>query len=387
MSFKAFNPAAFTFTSHLNVRFGSGAIRSLRGELAALQLNRVFFITDPGVKKAGMVDGPVKALEDAGIAVELFSEVEANPRDTTIEAAVDKVKAFGAEVVIGFGGGSAMDAAKGAALLATNGGRIADYDGTDRVRINPLPLVAVPTTAGTGSEVTANAAITHTERHYKMSVRSPRIIPSLAILDPDLLHSLPKFVAATSGIDALVHAVEGFLSLRSSALSDVIAREAMRLLYRNLRPFVAHPANPEAAGAMLFGSMLAGIVISNTGTGNDHAIARALGGVCDVAHGVATAIMLPPVLQFNALARPEKMSLIAEDFELSTAGGPQITARRVVEELQSLLVDLGVPTTLSEVGVTREVVPNLVEVAIGNVGPNPRRTTKGDIERLILSVF
>lgn len=387
MSFKAFNPAAFAFTSNLNIRFGSGAIRSLRGELSALQANRVFFITDPGVKKAGIVDGPVKALEDAGIAVELFSEVEANPRDTTIEATVNKVKAFGADVVVGFGGGSAMDAAKGVALLATNGGRIADYDGTDRVRIDPLPLVAVPTTAGTGSEVTANAAVTHTERHYKMSVRSPRIIPSLAILDPDLLHSLPKFVAATSGIDALVHAVEGFLSLRSSALSDVMAREAMRLLYRNLRPFVAHPANQEAAGAMLFGSMLAGIVISNTGTGNDHAIARALGGVCDVAHGVATAIMLPPVLQFNALARPEKMSLIAEDFELSTAGGAQVTARRVIEELQSLLVDLGVPTTLSEIGVTREVVPELVEVAIGNVGPNPRRTTKEDIERLILSVF
>lgn len=387
MPVSAFNPAAFSFTSNLNVRFGSGAIARLGEELSAMQARRVFFVTDPGVKKAGIVDGPLKALQDAGIAVELFSEVEANPRDTTIEATVGKVKAFGADSVVGFGGGSAMDAAKGVALLATNGGRIADYDGTDRVRVNPLPLIAVPTTAGTGSEVTANAAVTHTERHYKMSVRSPRIIPALAILDPDLLRSLPKFVAATSGIDALVHAVEGFLSLRSSALSDVIAREAMRLLHRNLRPFVAHPANKEAAAAMLFGSMLAGVVISNTGTGNDHAIARALGGVCDVAHGVATAVMLPPVLQFNALAHPGKISLIAEDFGLSTEGGPQATARRVVEEVQALLADLGVPTTLSEIGVTREVVPDLVDVAIGNVGPNPRQTTKEDIERLILSVF
>ncbi len=384
MSLQAPDLRQFAFMSRINLRFGIGAANDLPAEILALGAGRVFIVSDPGVSKAGLMEGPAGLLEKAGLAVERFTDVEANPRDTTIEGIVDRLKAFGADAVIGFGGGSAMDAAKGAALLATNGGRLRDYDGQNRVEVDPLPLIAVPTTAGTGSEVTANAAITDAERHYKMSIRSPRIIPSLAVLDPGLLASLPASVAATSGIDALVHAIEGYLSLRSSALSDLFAREAIRIIHRNLRPFVANPSNQRAAGSMLYGSMLAGLVISNTGTGNDHAVARALGGVCDVPHGLATAIMLAPVLEFNALACPEKIECIASDMGLP--GGVD-AAEALVAEIRGMLADFDLPATLGAIGIDRKVVPELVEVALGNVGPNPRRTGRDDLERLISAAF
>lgn len=381
------NGAPFSLTARLNIRFGRGVVAGIASELRALGGTRAFFVADRGVRDAGLTKRPLGVFRDAGIEVEGFYEAEPNPRDTTIERGAELLAAFGADVVIGFGGGSAMDAAKGIALLATNGGELADYDGTDKIGRDTLPLIAVPTTAGTGSEVTANAAITNTSRHLKMSIRSPRLLPSLAIVDPDLLASLPHMIAATSGADALVHAVEGCLSLRASPLTDVFALEAMRLLHANLRPFVANPANSDAASAMALGSLLAGVVISNTGTGNDHAIARALGGVCDMPHGLATAVMLPPVLRFNALARPEKMVHIARAFGLTAQDGAATTARAVVEDVEALISDLRIPTRLSELGVERAQISQIVEIALGNVGPNPRRTTKQDLEQLIEDVF
>lgn len=377
----------FSFVSMLNIRFGTNQIAHLPNEIRTLGAKRAFIVADPGIVQAKLLDKPLESLRQAGITADVFADVEANPRDTTIDTGCNRLKNFDADVVVGFGGGSALDTAKGIALLTTNGGSICDYDGVDKVHTDPIPIIAIPTTAGTGSEVTANAAITNTRSHYKMSVRSPRIIPCRAIVDPTLLASLPRFIAATSGIDALVHAIEGFLSIRSSVISDVFAREAVRLLAANLRPFVANPRNLQAASAMHLGSLLAGVVISNTGTGNDHAIARALGGVCDVAHGLATAILLPPVLAFNAQARPDKMVLIAEDLGLPMMGTPSEVARRVVTEAESLLVDLGVPGSLTEIGIQRDVIPDLVDVAIGNVGPNPRRTTRDELRQLIEAAF
>lgn len=375
----------FSLVANLNLRFGAGTVGTLAKEVKALGGSRVFLVADRGVEQAGLMKAPIAAMQDADIAVEAFTDVEPNPRDVTIEGAAKKLSQFGADLVIGFGGGSAMDAAKGVALLATNGGRIIDYNGTDKVDRDTLPLIAVPTTAGTGSEVTANAAITDSVNHVKMSVRSPRLLPRVAIVDPVLLGSLPHIVAATSGIDALVHAIEGYYSLRSSALSDVFALEAIRLLHTNLRPFVSNPANIEAASAMAMGSLLAGVVISNTGTGNDHAIARALGGVCDMPHGLATAVMLAPVLRFNALACPAHTAKLAECF------GLEADARRaaavVVEEVEALIADLRVPDRLGPLGVSRNQISEIVDIAHGNVGPNPRKTSKEDLTRLIEEVF
>jgi alcohol dehydrogenase class IV len=378
---------SFQFTAHINLRFGAGASRQLALELAGMGLKKAFVVTDPGVHGAGLTAGLLQGLEQSGLVTKVFSDVEANPRDATIHAGAEIARSFGADAFIGFGGGSAMDAAKGMALLATNGGNIRDYDGINKVSKDLPFLAAVPTTAGTGSEVTANAALTNSETHYKMSLRSPRLLPRLAVVDPQLLSSLPKTVASTSGLDALSHAIEGYLSVRASALSDVFALESIRLIGRHLRPFVANPANAEAAAGMALGSTLAGFVISNTGTGNDHAIARALGGLFDTPHGLATGVLLPHVMRFNASARPERYQQIALALGMPTQGTPMAVAESVCAEVGQLVRDVGVPERLSAIGVDGSRVSDLVEIALKNVGPNPRRTSRDEMRALIESML
>lgn len=377
----------FQFSAHINLRFGAGAVNALPTEIVALGARKVMIVTDPGVHRAGLTTGLLDGLKAQGVAFEVFDEVESNPRDTTIHAGAERALSFKPDLFVGFGGGSAMDAAKGIALLVTNGGNIGDYDGTDKVKKDLPYLIAVPTTAGTGSEVTANAALTNSQTHSKMSVRSPRLMPKMAVVDPVLLASLPKIMAATAGLDALSHAIEGFLSVRASVLSDVFALESIRLIGRNLRPFVANPANVEAASAMALGSTLAGFVISNTGTGNDHAIARALGGLFDTPHGLATGVLLPHVMRFNAPARPERFVRMAQVLGMSIDGDDVTVADRVCDAVEQLVRDVGVPTHLASINIDRASIPDLVAIALRNVGPNPRRTSADEMKALIETAF
>lgn len=388
MTFQGFTGSgAFQFVGNINLRFGGGSAQTLPAELKALGVRKPFVMIDPGVFQASVAAPILKALEGAGVAATVFTEIEPNPRDDTIHRAFDVAKASGSDGIVGIGGGSAMDSAKGVGLLMTNGGAIADYDGINKVGNDLPPVVAIPTTAGTGSEVTANAALTRSSDHYKMSLRSPRLLPKVAIVDPLLLKTLPRGVAAASGLDALTHAIEGYLSVRASPLSDFFALRAMELLALNVRAFVANPENLEAASSMALGSMLAGLVVSNTGTGNDHALARALGGLCDVTHGVATAMLLPHVMAFNASARPERYVDIARAIGIATHGTPREVAARTVDEMHQLLRDLDLPLRLRDVGVGEDKVPALVEVAIKNVGPNPRRTAAKDLEAILKAVY
>lgn len=388
MSFVGFSGGtSFQFAANINLRFGCGISNTLAAELAGMDVRKPFMMVDPGLYQSGVTTSLIQALDTAHVEFNLFTEIESNPRDQTIHRAFEVAKAAGCDCVVGIGGGSAMDAAKGVAVLMSNGGSIGDYDGINKVKKDLPPVVVIPTTAGTGSEVTANAALTRSADHYKMSLRSPRLLPKLAILDPLLLRTLPRSVASTSGLDALTHAIEGYLSIRSSPLSDFFALRAMELLARNIRAFVANPENVEASSSMLMGSMLAGLVISNTGTGNDHALARALGGLCDVPHGVATALLLPQVMAFNASARPERYVDIARAIDVSTAGTMREVATRVVDDMQQLLRDLDVPLRLRDVGVSEDKIDALIEVAIKNVGPNPRRTTRADLEKILRAVY
>jgi 1,3-propanediol dehydrogenase len=201
------------------------------------------------------------------------------------------------------------------------------------------------------------------------------------------LRTLPRGAAAASGLDALTHAIEGFLSVRASPLSDMFALQAMNLLASNVRAFVANPENLDAASRMALGSMLAGLVVSNTGTGNDHALARAIGGLCDVAHGVATAMLLPHVMAFNASARPERYVEIAKAIGVAVQGSPREVATHAIDEIRQLLTDLDLPTRLRDVGVPQERLQEVVEVAIKNVGPNPRRTSPQDLSAILSAVY
>ncbi len=377
----------FQFTANINLRSGPGSALLLARELEAFGARRPFIIIDPGVHACGACTDVLGSLEAAGIQALVFTAIEPNPRDTTIHTAFEQARQNDCDSVVGIGGGSAMDAAKGVAVLLSNGGQIQDYDGINKVGKDLPPVIAIPTTAGTGSEVTANSALTRSKDHYKMSLRSPRLLPRLAILDPTLLRSLPHSVAATSGMDALTHAIEGYLSVRASPMSDLFALEAIRLIAAHLRPFVANPENAQAASQMLTGSMLAGLVISNTGTGNDHALARALGGLCDIAHGTATALLLPQVLAFNAIAQPERMRHIAQAMGLSTAGSAREISEWLVQDIDTLLDELHIPRKLSELGVQQAQIPDLVQVALKNVGPNPRRTNAADLERILRTLY
>lgn len=377
----------FQFTAHINLRVGNGAALQLPTELDALNVKNPFFVIDPGVHQAGLCQPILDKLEQLSRPFTVFTDVEPNPRDTSIQRAFEIAREAKCDGVIGIGGGSSMDSAKGIAVLLTNGGNIQDYDGINKVTKDLPPVIAIPTTAGTGSEVTANSALTRSADHYKMSLRSPRLLPKLAILDSALLRTLPRSVASTSGMDALTHAIEGFLSVRASPISDLFALEAMHLIAHNIRPFVANPDNQHATTQMLLGSMLAGLVISNTGTGNDHALARALGGLCDVAHGTATALLLPEVMRFNASAQPEKFRQIASAMGISINGTTREIAEQLVDEISHLLDELGVPRRLSEVGVQESHVPDLVQVALRNIGPNPRRTTAQDLERILRAIL
>ena len=388
MTFQGFTGGGmFTFVANINLRVGSGTAQTLAAELGALGVSKPFVMIDPGVHQGGVAAPILKTLEAGGIAARVFTEIESNPADVTIERAFAVAQQSDCDSVVGIGGGSAMDSAKGVGLLMANGGAIADYDGMNKVKRDLPPVIAIPTTAGTGSEVTANAAVTRASDHYKMSLRSPRLLPKLAIIDPLLLRTLPRGAAAASGLDALTHAIEGFLSVRASPLSDMFALQAMNLLASNVRAFVANPENLDAASSMALGSMLAGLVVSNTGTGNDHALARAIGGLCDVAHGGATAMLLPHVMAFNASARPERYVEIAKAIGVAVHGSPREVAMHAIDEIRQLLTDLDLPTRLRDVGVPQERLQEVVEVAIKNVGPNPRRTSPQDLSAILSAVY
>ncbi len=374
----------FSFVTSMNLKCGAGVASTLGDETRNLGFEKVVFVTDPGLRAAGVVDKALHSLSKAGIDAQVFDEVEPNPKDATIENAWDTLKTANPDAVIGFGGGSAMDTAKAMAVLSRNPGRLRDYDGAGKIGNNVLPIIAVPTTAGTGSEVTSNAAITDAKQKYKMSLRSPGLIPVLAMLDPVLLATLPRRIAAESSMDAIIHAAESLVSNKANLVSQALSDQALGYLCPNIRPFVAARDNTPVAEKMLVGSMLAGVVIGNTGTGADHALARALGGTYDLPHGLACSLMFPYVVRFNFIACPEKYRLFAARLGLDVSyHHDSRVCDMLVDELFRLCADLGIPTRLSEVGLTNLAIDDLAEIAQKNSGPNPRETTARDLAGLL----
>jgi alcohol dehydrogenase class IV len=374
----------FSFRTSMNLKCGAGIVSTLGAEMRGLGFGRLVFVTDPGLRASGVVDKALESLSQAGVDFQVFDGVEPNPKDITVENAWETLKSANPDAVIGFGGGSAMDAAKAMAVLARNPGHLRDYDGTGKIGNETLPVIAVPTTAGTGSEVTSNAAITDAKRKYKMSLRSPSLIPCLAMLDPTLLATLPRRIAAESSMDAIIHAAESLVSNKANLVSEALAIQALDYLCPSIRPFVAARNNALVAERMLVGSMLAGTVIGNTGTGADHALGRALGGMYDLPHGLACSLMFPYVVRFNFIASPKKYRLFASKLGLDVSRHhDSMLCDMLVDELFRLCADLGIPTRLSEVGLSDIAVGDLAEIAQKNSGPNPRETTVKDLEALL----
>ena len=308
---------------------------------------RPFLVTDRGMDAAGTL----RRLRDLIPGVPVFDEIEPNPRHTSVDKGGEIVRNIKPDLIIGLGGGSVLDAAKAVALLATNPGRIEAYEGRERYKNPPLPVLAVPTTCGTGSEVTWVSVITHTERRFKMSIKGPLMYPAVALVDPDLLQTLPPALIASTGMDALTHALEAYTSKPASCLTDMLALEALRLIFRHLpAAYQDIQHNAEAREGLMLGSLLAGMAFGNSDVGAVHCLAESIGSLYDTPHGVANAVFLPYVMEFNLSDARDKYAAVAaavglEPPDKDEAAG--LLIRKIKDLSRSLSIpsfqDLGIP--------------------------------------------
>ncbi|MGN0505721.1 MAG: iron-containing alcohol dehydrogenase [Lachnospiraceae bacterium] len=371
----------FTFSVPQNITVGRGSLAKLPQVAGELGGTHAFIVSDAYLNKIGLVTTCADALEKAGIQTDAFTETEGNPSVETVEKATAAFKASGADFIIALGGGSPMDVAKAVGVVAKYGGSITEYEGGGKVPGDIVPLIAVPTTAGTGSEVTAFSVITDHSRNYKLTVFSYKLIPKYAILDAELLTTAPASVAAACGVDAMIHALEAYISKAASPFSDAMAEKALELIGKNIRAYVADRKNLEAAEAMAVGSLFAGIAFSWARLGNVHAMSHPVSAYFNVPHGVANAILLPVIVEYNALADRGKYRNIYRYISREAVPSEHFAPELLAEELKALNKALGIPASLSEVGVTEDKLDAMAEDAMksGNVAVNPRSTTKEDI--------
>ncbi|WP_160285616.1 iron-containing alcohol dehydrogenase [Pseudomonas knackmussii] len=374
-------PFSFATTAQILCESGS-AVRL--GELCRERgASRVMLVSDPGIARLGLLDGVLPSFASAGVAIEVFDQVLADPPESVVLQAVAQARSMGAQLVVGFGGGSSMDVAKLVALLAHPQAiqGLGEVFGVGNARGPRLPLIQVPTTAGTGSEVTPIAIVT-TGETTKTGVVSPYLLPDLAVLDADLTLGLPPAVTAATGIDAMVHAIEAYTSkLKKNPLSDLLAREALRLLASNLDEVVRNGANREARQAMLLGACLAGQAFANAPVAAVHALAYPLGGHFHIPHGLSNALVLPEVIRFNAAsAAPLYAELAPLLLGSRLQAGGDLT-EQFIAELAELSPRSGLPSRLRDAGVPEERLPTLARDAMLQqrlLVNNPREVSEAD---------
>ncbi|MCB2184940.1 MAG: iron-containing alcohol dehydrogenase [Deltaproteobacteria bacterium] len=371
--------------------FGAGAAAKLGEEVKLLGAERVLVVIDPQVQELGAADAALASLEQAGLEVFSYGQVTREPEPTEADAAAELGRGGEVQAVVGIGGGSAMDLAKAAGVLITNEGQATDYVGLELVKNPGKPVICVPTTAGTGSEVTFTAVFTRRADQFKGGINGRYLYPHTAILDPLLTVTCPAYISAIVGLDALTHAMEAYTSLAATPLSDMNALQAIGLIGGSLRQAVANGNNLEARRDMLLGAYLAGLALAQAGVGAVHAMAYPLGAFFDIPHGEANATLLPFVLEHNHLAAPERFADMAEAFGEVPAG---LTTWEmgdfVVDEVYKLNRHLGIPSSLSELGVPRSEVERLAEKAMTVARPianNPRQVTAKDLEGIYQKAF
>jgi alcohol dehydrogenase len=375
--------AAFNFSTVGHIISDPGAARRL-GQLVAERfpaVRRAVLVTDAGFLRTGLADAPRQDLAEHGISVEVFSDVVADPPEAVVNNAVQFARRHDAELVIGLGGGSSMDVAKLVAVLANSQQALADIYGIGKVTDARLPLVQVPTTAGTGSEVT-NIAIVTTGETTKMGVVAPQLYADLAVLDATLTLGLPPVVTAATGIDAMVHAIEAYTSKhKKNPMSDMLARQALSLLSRNLIPACENGANLEARQAMLLGACLAGQAFSNAPVAAVHALAYPIGGIFHVAHGLSNSLVLPHVLRFNLPFAATHYAELAGFVVPDASGSEEARAHALIVATQQIATVTGIETTLQQVGIAESDLDRLADDAMLQtrlLGNNPRDVTRED---------
>ena len=374
-----------------DIQFGPGVLQSLPSRVQAIGVRKAFLVTDSGLREAGILDTVVALLQGNGIPVEVCDRVKADSGSQLIDSTTAELKQSDAGIVIGIGGGSSLDTAKAIAALATNPGSCLDYIGLHKVRNKPLPVIAIPTTAGTGSEVTLWSVFTDDSKGLKVAIGGFLLYPSVALCDPELTLTLPAHLTASTGMDALAHAIECYTNTACQPISGALALEAIRLIGLHLRTAVLNGSNREARYAMMLASTMAGIAMNPTRLGLAHALAMPLGSwSLHVPHGLILAMLLPLAMEFNYLAQADRF------VDVARALGEPIdhlsrmeAARSAVEAVRVLARDIGIPASMAAYGLRPEHIKPVVEEAMksGNIPVNPRKTAAADLERILRSLL
>lgn len=344
---------------------------------------KVLIVTDPGVLAAGTVTQVVAALEAVGIETAIFSGVSPNPRAAEVMAGAEFYQRSGCDVIVAVGGGSPMDCAKGIGIVSTNKRHILEFVGVDNVAVPGPPLICIPTTAGSSADVSQFAIITNEQERVKLAIISKMVVPDVSLIDPATTLSMGNYLTACTGIDALVHAIEAFVSTAHSPIMDLHAQEAIRLIGANLLPVLERPGDLELREKMMRGSLEAGLAFSNASLGAVHAMAHSLGGYLDLPHGECNAILLEHVLAYNYAVAPERYDKIGEALGLDLRGmNPGQKRRAILEVIQHLRKAAGISKTLGDRGVKITDIPVLAGKAMADpcVITNPRRPTQRDLE-------
>jgi len=363
--------------------FGAGATEQVGSEARRLGAQKVLIVTDQGIAATGMAEKIRDCIQQEGLEADIFADVEPEPPVESLTPCMQMAKDGKYDLVVGLGGGSAMDTAKGVAVLVKTGGSIKDYFGIGKIPRPGLPTMMLPTTAGTGSEVSMNAIFLDTEAQVKVGVVSPYLLTQVALVDPLLTLSVPPKVTAATGMDALTHAIESYTAKKATVHTEMYALEAIRLIASSIRTAVADGTNLEARHDMALGSLFAAISMANAGTGAVHALAYPLGGEFHISHGMSNALLLPYVVRFNLLGNLEKFARIAEAMgERVGHLSRRAAAERAAEACRQLALDVGIPQRMSEVGVPEEAITKMAEAAVEIrrlLDNNPRAMTLDDI--------
>ena len=369
---------------------GAGAIQEIASEAKARGFRKAFVCSDPDLIKFGVTGKVLKVLDDAGLAYEVYSDIKANPTIENVQTGVAAFQASGADYIVAIGGGSSMDTAKAVGIIIANPefADVRSLEGTAPTKNPCVPIIAVPTTAGTAAEVTINYVITDVEKKRKFVCVDTHDIPVVAVIDPDMMSSMPKGLTAATGMDALTHAIEGYTTQAAWEMTDMFHLKAIEIISKNLRGAVAN--TKEGREGMALGQYVAGMGFSNVGLGIVHSMAHALGAVYDTPHGVANAILLPTVMEYNAPATGEKYREIAR--AMGVEGVDQMSQeeyrRAAVEAVKKLSQDVGIPADLKEIA-KEEDVQFLAESAYADAcrPGNPRDTSVEEIAALYRSLM
>lgn len=354
---------------------------------AALRLGgqRPLLVTDPGLIEAGWVDELVGHLRDQGVQAQVWSALTPNPKDHEITAGHEFYRSRGCDVLIALGGGSVIDAAKGIAILAANGGDILDYAGVDKATMPIPPLVVLPSTSGTGADVSQFCIVTDTTRNTKITILGRALVPDITVIDPRLLTTMPEWLNAATGLDALTHGIEAFVSLGHNQLTDHHALRAVVMVTENLVTTIEQPREMSARVLMAQAALEAGLAFTNAILGAAHAMSHQVGGLLDLPHGVINGVLLPHVVRFNAEADPAPFAVIAANLGIADTRAPELeSALTLADHLQQLAQKVGVPRGLADLGVHDSDVPVLARNAMADacITTNPRAADEAQLQAL-----